>query len=172
MDLSKTLYGLLNNTSLHWCSDLWEHIHRGWCYNKFQMVNYTDVSNLIGDWDVDKEVYDFSTHPPFITKAMVLDMIDTETLSTLYKGADNNNYWLQQILNGNDKILSKSVVDMCGIKSDLDNNNNIMMLTNRIQILNNQFKKELWDLKQVNEGLQSKIKYAESLLGRKIVKLI
>ena len=111
-DLSLTVHNLLTNRSNHWCSNLWEYIHRAWCYNKFQMVEYSEVSNLIGDWDADLNGFDFSKHPPFITKEMVLNMIDSQTLTTLYEGADNNNHWLQQILNGNDKILSKSVIDM------------------------------------------------------------
>jgi|688.fasta_scaffold601260_2 hypothetical protein len=111
MDLSKTLHTLLSGESHHWCEDLYGYVHRAWCYNKFQMVNCTDVCDLIGDWNTDINMYDFSKHPPFITKRMVLDMIDTKTLTTLYKSADDNNYWLQQILNGNDAILSKSVVD-------------------------------------------------------------
>lgn len=171
-DLSKTLHNLLNNTSLHWRSDLWEHIHFGWCYNKFQMVNYTQICDLIEDWDVNKEVYDFSKHPPFVTKKMVLDMIDTETLTTLYKGADNNNYWLEQILNGNDKIISKSVADALKIESDSKAESHITMLTNRIQTLSTQFVKELWDLKQINEKLQSKLDYTESMMGKPPNKLI
>lgn len=171
-DLDKTISELLSHKSPHWRGDLYEHIHRAWCYNKFQMVEYTNVCELIGDWDVKPNMYDFSMETNPITKRNVLDMVDTKTLSILYDMADNNNYWLEQILNGNDKIISKSVADALKIESDLKTESHITMLTNRIQTLNTQFVKELWDLKQINEKLQSKLDYTESMMGKPPKKLI
>ena len=83
------------------------------------MIEYTNVCELIGNYKVNKDLYNFSMTSPGITKHNVLDMVDEKTLSTLYTMADNNNYWLEQILNGNDKILSKNIVDFMDTCKDV-----------------------------------------------------
>jgi len=111
-DLNKTLDNLLNYKSAHWRGDMYENIHRAWTYNKFKMVNYLDISELINDYDFDKNKYDFSVQSPyFITKQMVLDLIPVDIKEELFKMADNNNFWLKQIQENNDKVLSKNVID-------------------------------------------------------------
>ena len=160
-DLDKTLHKLLNNESAHWRGDLYEHIHRAWCYNKFQMVEYTNVCELIGDYVVNKDLYNFSMTSPCITKHNVLDMVDEKTLSTLYTMADNNNYWLEQILNGNDKILSKNIVDFMDTYKDFLHSQSKLQLHSEIN-----------GLTTTNNKLQSKIEYIESVVGKKIIKII
>jgi hypothetical protein len=110
-DLDKTIYDLLNYRSPHWRGDLYENIHLAWCYNKFKMIDYINVSNLVCDWSLNTKMYDFSHNLLNTTKETLLNTIDTETLSLLYGMADNNNYWLQEILNGNDRVLGKYTVE-------------------------------------------------------------
>jgi hypothetical protein len=112
-DLNKTLDQLLNNKSPHWRGDMYEYIHRAWCYNKFKIVNYLNISELIDDYVFDKNIYDFSVHPPyFLTKQMVLDLVPNDIKKELFKMVDNNDYWLKQILENNDKVLSKNIIDI------------------------------------------------------------
>ena len=163
-DLDKTLDNLLNHTSSHWRVDLYEYIHRAWCYNKFQMVEYTNVCELIGDWDVNPNMYDFSMETNPITKRNVLDMVDTKTLSILYDMADNNNYWLKQILNGNDTALSKNIVDYEENRKDV--------LQSQIGL---QFQHKLNELTTTNGILKHRMEYAEAMLkelGKKVIKFI
>jgi hypothetical protein len=160
-DLDKTLDNLLNHTSSHWRGDLYEYIHRAWCYNKFQMVNYTDVCELIGDWDVNPNMYDFSMETNPITKRNVLDMVDTKTLSILYDMADTNNYWLKQILNGNDMALSKNIVDYEENRKDV--------LQSQIGL---QLQHKMNELTTTNSILQSKLDYTELMMGKPPKKLI
>ena len=111
-DLNKTLDDLLNYKSPHWRGDMYENIHRAWTYNKFKMINYLNISELIDDYDYDKNVYDFSVHPPyFLTKQIVLDLVPIDIKEELFKMADNDNYWLKQIQENNDKVISKNVID-------------------------------------------------------------
>jgi hypothetical protein len=112
-DLNKTLDNLLNYKSAHWRGDMYENIHRAWTYNKFKMVNYLDISKLIDDYVFDKNIYDFSVTPPyFLTKQMVLDLVPIDIKKELFKMVDNNDYWLKQILENNDKVLSKNIIDI------------------------------------------------------------
>jgi hypothetical protein len=111
-DLNKTLDDLLNYKSSHWRGDMYENIHRAWAYNKFKMVNYLDISKLINDYNFDKNKYDFSALPPyFLTKQMVLDLVPIDIKEKLFKMSENNEYWLKQIQENNDKILSKNIID-------------------------------------------------------------
>ena len=110
-DLNKTLDDLLNYKSPHWRGDIYENVHRAWTYNKFKMVNYLDISKLIDDYNFDKNMYDFSTEPYFLTKQMVLDLVPNDIKEELFKMVDSNDYWLKQILENNDKIISKNVID-------------------------------------------------------------
>jgi hypothetical protein len=163
-DLDKTISELLSHKSPHWRGDLYEHIHRAWCYNKFQMVEYTNVSELISDWDVNMDLYDFSMETNPITKRNVLDMVDTKTLSILYDMADNNNYWLEQILNGNDMALSKNIVDYEENRKDV--------LQSKIGL---QLQHKLNELTTTNGILKHRMEYAEAMLkelGKKVIKLI
>ena len=96
-DLNKTLNDLLNNRSTHWRGDMYEYTHMAWCYNKFKMVNYLNICDLIGDYDFDKKKYDFSKEPYLFTKEMVLDLVPIDIKEELFKMVDNNNYWLKQI---------------------------------------------------------------------------
>ena len=110
-NLEKTIKELINNESPHWRGDLFENVHRAWCYKKFKMVEYTNICELIGNYELNKDLYDFSKQSPYVTKQMVLDMLDTDTKNLLFEMADNNNYWLNQINEGNDKFLSKNTMD-------------------------------------------------------------
>jgi hypothetical protein len=161
MNLPKTLNNLLNGKSNHWRGDLYEYIHRVWCYNKFKMVEYTNVSKLIGDWDVNINLYNFSMKSNPITKRDVLDMVDSKILSTLYTMADNNNYWLEQILNSNDMVLSKNIVDYEENRKDI--------LQSQI---GRQLQHKLNKLTITNSVLKSRIEYAESVIGKLPTKLI
>ena len=160
-DLDKTLHMILNYESPHWRGDLYEYIHRAWCYNKFKMVEYTNVSELIGNWDVNTNLYNFSMNSNPITKRDVLDMVDSKTLSTLHTMADNNNYWLEQILNGNDMVLSKNIVDYEENRKDV--------LQSQIGL---QLRHKLNELTRTNSILKHRLEYAESVIGKPPTKLI
>jgi hypothetical protein len=161
MNLPKTLNNLLNGKSNHWRGDLYEYIHRVWCYNKFKMVEYTNVSKLIGNWDVNTNLYDFSMKSNPITKRDVLDMVDSKILSTLYTMADNNNYWLEQILNSNDMVLSKNIVDYEENRKDI--------LQSQI---GRQLQHKLNKLTKTNSILKHRLEYAEWVMGKLPTKLI
>jgi hypothetical protein len=161
MNLPKTLNNLLNGKSNHWRGDLYEYIHRSWCYNKFKMVEYTNVSKLIGNWDVNTNLYNFSMKSNPITKRDVLDMVDSKILSTLYTMADNNNYWLEQILNGNDMVLSKNIVDYEENRKDI--------LQSQI---GRQLQHKLNKLTKTNSILKHRLEYAEWVMGKLPTKLI
>jgi hypothetical protein len=125
------------------------------------MVEYTNVSELIGDWDVNTNLYNFSMKSNPITKRDVLDMVDSKILSTLYTMADNNNYWLKQILNGNDMVLSKNIVDYEENRKDV--------LQSQIGL---QLQHKLNELTKTNSILKHRIEYVESVMGKLPTKLI
>jgi hypothetical protein len=110
-DLNKTLDDLLNFNSAHWRGDMYENIHRAWCYHKFKMINYLNISDLIGDYELDKNIYDFSKHPPYLTKQEAWSMVPNDIKEQLFIMSDNNEYWLKQIQENNDKVLAKNTVE-------------------------------------------------------------
>jgi hypothetical protein len=125
------------------------------------MVEYTNVSKLIGNWDVNTNLYNFSMKSNSITKRDVLDMVDSKILSTLYTMADNNNYWLEQILNGNDMVLSKNIVDYEENRKDI--------LQSQI---GRQLQHKLNELTKKNSILKHRLEYAEWVMGKLPTKLI
>ena len=132
-DLNKTLDDLLNLNSAHWRGDMYENIHRAWCYHKFKMINYLNISDLIGDYELNKDIYDFSKHPPYLTKQELLDLVPNDIKEQLYIMSDNNDYWLKQIQENNDKVLAKNTIERLNEITLEKYNNEILLLKDIIK---------------------------------------
>jgi fructose-1,6-bisphosphatase len=75
--------------------------------------------------------------------------------------ADNNNYWLEQILNGNDMVLSKNIVDYEENRKDI--------LQSQI---GRQLQHKLNELTKTNSILKHRLEYAEWVMKKLPTKLI
>jgi hypothetical protein len=161
------LNDLLNNKSMHLSGYMYEHIHMAWCYNKFKMVNYLNICDLVGNYDFDKKKYDFFSEPYFFTKEMVLDLVPIDIKEELFKMVDNNNYWLKQIQEKNDKIVSKIVLDKLNDtileNQKIDKLNHIMLKYQKVD------KKNIFDLESVVLNKESIILNYESVIKKNYI---
>jgi hypothetical protein len=188
-DISDIIFRILDGKCAHWYPHLYSELYPIWESKGFRFHKLRALSELTpsaGELEWNTTMYGFRLPKEHITIEDSLNTLPPNQWNEIKGLIGEEEKWLKRMLKpqyiGRNweeySDLEDSFLEMKCKVMDLEAEVKLFeeSVNRKLEIqkerLNSQFVKKLWDLKQINEKLQSKLDYTESMMGKPPKKLI
>lgn len=110
-DVDSIIDSYINGCGTHWSKELYKYVYRYWNDVGFNLIHLNDLSNLFPEIEYTSTKYDMTNFEKAKhTTEDIIEMVGSTKINELYRLCDEDEMWLNRILNNERGLSSYDVV--------------------------------------------------------------